>query len=105
MRFTRKFEIVSISDREAQTEVRRTIKGTIPERKTFTMPAQLKGEDLEEAGIHIVYGPNSVPPPEGISEEAKAMWRQLPQVPLQGHDHQVLVDAIASGRVTAKTGI
>jgi len=83
------------------------MKGTIPERKTFTMPAQLKvaGKILEEAGIHIVYGPNSVPPPEGISEEAKAMWRQVPQVPLQGHDHQVLVDAIASGRVTAKTGI
>ncbi len=51
--------------------------GTIPERKTFTWPAQLKGvtKILEEAGIHIVYGPNPVPPPEGISEEAKAMWR------------------------------
>lgn len=28
---------------------------------------------LEDAGIDIVYGPNSVPAPEGISDEAKKM--------------------------------
>jgi acetyl esterase/lipase len=41
---------------------------------------------LEEAGINIVYGPNSVPASEGISEAAKAVWPTLPQMPLQASD-------------------
>ncbi len=61
---------------------------TLPERKTFTLPAQMKGpaKVLEEAGIKIIYGANSVPPPEGISEAAKKVWPSLPQVPLQARD-------------------
>ena len=61
---------------------------TIPRRETFTLPAEMKalGKGLEEAGINIVYGPNSVRPPEGISDEAKKVWVNLPQVPLQAHD-------------------
>jgi acetyl esterase/lipase len=41
---------------------------------------------LEEAGINIIYGPNSVPPPDGISEAAKKVWSNLPQVPLPVND-------------------
>ena len=61
---------------------------TLPERKTFTLPAQMEGlaKGLEEAGVKIIYGPNSVPPPEGISEAAKKALPNLPQVPLQAHD-------------------
>lgn len=61
---------------------------TIPKRETFTFPVQMKalGKGLEEAGINIVYGPNSVPPPEGISEEAKKAWANLPQLPLLADD-------------------
>jgi acetyl esterase/lipase len=61
---------------------------TIPKRETFTVPAQLKGfgKGLEEAGVKIIYGPNSVSPPEGISEAAKKVWPFLPQVPLQAQD-------------------
>jgi len=56
---------------------------TLPERTTFTLPPQVEGlaKGLEEAGFHIVYGPNSVPAPEGISEEAKKAWVNLPQMP------------------------
>jgi acetyl esterase/lipase len=61
---------------------------SIPKRETFTLPAQMKalGKGLEEAGVKIIYGPNSVPPPEGISEAAKKVWPLLPQVPLQAHN-------------------
>ncbi len=61
---------------------------TLPERKTFTLPAQMKGfaKGLEEVDIKIIYGANSVPPPDGISEAAKKVWPNLPQVPLQAHD-------------------
>jgi acetyl esterase/lipase len=41
---------------------------------------------MAEAGINFVFGPNSVPPPPGISEEAKAVWATLPQVPLLADD-------------------
>jgi acetyl esterase/lipase len=66
---------------------------TLPKRETFTFPAQMKGlaKGLEEAGIKIIYGANSVPPPEGISEAAKKVWLNLPQVPLQAHDLKKLV--------------
>ncbi len=45
---------------------------SIPVRSSFTLPEQLRGPGalLEEAGIEIVYGPNSVPPPEGIRDAA-----------------------------------
>ena len=64
----------------------------IPKRETFTLPPELEplAKVMEEAGINIVYGPNSVPPPEGISKEAKAMWASLPQVPLQADDPEKL---------------
>ncbi len=60
----------------------------LPKRQTFTLPAQMKplAKGLEKAGVKIIYGPNSVPPPEGISEAAKKVWPNLPQVPLQAHD-------------------
>ncbi len=61
---------------------------SFPKRNTFTLPAQLKdfGKGLEQAGVKIIYGPNSVPAPEGISEAAKKVWLLLPQVPLQAQD-------------------
>jgi len=67
---------------------------TLPERKTFTLPPQMKplAKGLEEAGIRIIYGPNSVPAPEGISEAAKKAWVNLPQVPLQAHDLKKLAE-------------
>ncbi len=60
----------------------------IPVRTSFTFPEQLRGPAavLEEAGIEIVIGPNSVPPSEGISEAAKAAWANLPQVPFYPED-------------------
>ena len=63
-----------------------------PKRETFTLPPELEplAKVMEEAGINIVYGPNSVPPPEGISEEAKKAWANLPQVPLQAADPEKL---------------
>jgi acetyl esterase/lipase len=45
---------------------------------------------LEEAGINIIYGPNSVPAPKGISAAARKVWPNLPQVPLQAHDLEKL---------------
>ncbi len=65
---------------------------TLPKRTTFTLPPQMEGlaKGLEEAGIHIVYGPNSVPAPEGISEAARQVWSSLPQVPLPADDPEKL---------------
>ncbi len=64
----------------------------LPKRQTFTLPAQMKplAKGLEKAGVKIIYGPNSVPPPEGISEAAKKVWPNLPQVPLQAKDPKKL---------------
>ncbi len=64
----------------------------IPKRKTFTLPPELEpfAKVMEEAGIKIVYGPNSVPPPEGLSKEAKKAWANLPQVPLLADDLEKL---------------
>ncbi len=64
----------------------------IPVRETFTLPIQLKalGKGLEEVGIKIIYGPNSVLPPEGISEAAKKVWPLLPQVPFYPQDQKKL---------------
>ena len=60
----------------------------LPKREVFTLPPQMEpvAKGLEEAGIKISYGPNSVPAPEGISDAAKTVWQSLPQVPLQAHD-------------------
>ena len=56
---------------------------TLPKRNTFTFPTQIEplARGLEEAGFNIVYGPNSVPAPQRISEEAKQVWASLPQIP------------------------
>lgn len=65
---------------------------TLPERTTFTFPLQMEGlaKGLEESGVHIVYGPNSIPAPEGISEAAKKVWVNLPQLPLPAEDPEKL---------------
>ncbi len=67
---------------------------TLPKRETFTLPSQMKGfaKGLEEVDIKIIYGANSVPPPDGISEAAKKVWPNLPQVPLQAHDLKQLAE-------------
>ncbi len=64
----------------------------LPKRETFTLPAQMQGvaKGLEQAGINIIYGPNSVRAPGGISAAAKKVWPNLPQVPLQAHDLEKL---------------
>jgi acetyl esterase/lipase len=64
----------------------------LPKRETFTLPPELEplAKVMEEAGINIVYGPNSVPTPEGLSEEAKKAWANLPQVPLLADDSEKL---------------
>jgi hypothetical protein len=36
---------------------------------------------LEDAGILIIYGPNPIPAPETLSDQAKLAWAQLAQVP------------------------
>ena len=66
----------------------------LPERKTFTLPVQMQGlgKGLEQAGVKIIYGVNSVPAPEGISEAARKVWVNLPQVPLQAHDPKKLAE-------------
>ncbi len=63
------------------------------ERTTFTLPPQMKevAKVLEDAGVNIVYGTNAVAPPAGISDAAKKMWVQLPQLPLQAHNIKQLV--------------
>jgi acetyl esterase/lipase len=61
-------------------------------RETFTFPPELEplAKVMEEAGINIVYGPNPVPPPPGLSDQAKAAWANLPQVPLLADDPEKL---------------
>ena len=51
--------------------------------KTYTLPEALKpvAKMLEDAGVPIVYGPNPIPAPETLSDQAKLTWSQLPQVP------------------------
>ena len=68
---------------EAQSQAAPTQGPDIPVRTSFTLPEQMRGPAalLEEAGVEIVYGPNSVPPPDVISDAAKAAWLNLPQVP------------------------
>lgn len=61
---------------------------TLPKRETFTFPTQMQAlsKGLEKTGVKIIYGLNSVPAPEGISEEAKKVWVNLPQLPLLADD-------------------
>jgi len=78
----------SCADQVQEGQSQATQEQSLPVRSSFTLPEQLRGPGalLEEAGIEIVYGPNSVPPPDGISEAAKQVWASLPQVPLQADD-------------------
>jgi len=76
----------------AMFSVAQAEEGRFLERTTFTLPPQMKevAKVLEDAGVNIVYGPNSVAPPDSISDEAKKMWAQLPQLPLQAHNAKQL---------------
>lgn len=60
----------------------------IPQRETYTFPPEAEplAKGLVEAGIPIVFGPNSVAPPAGISEPAKEAWTKLAQLPLPADD-------------------
>lgn len=59
-----------------------------PRRKSYTFPRQAEplAKGLQEAGIAIVYGPNSVPAPPGISDAARQAWANQPQLPLPADD-------------------
>ncbi len=61
-------------------------------RETYTFPPEMEplAKGLEEVGFDIVYGPNSIQPPQGISEEAKLAWVKLPQLPLPANDPEKL---------------
>lgn len=50
---------------------------------------------MQEAGIRIEFGPNAVPAPAGISEQAKAAWANQSQVPLPA-DEPVKLAAVRS---------
>ncbi len=54
---------------------------TLHKRTTFTFHPQMEAlaTGIEEEGVHIVYGSNSVPAPEGISEAAKQVWSSQEQ--------------------------
>ena len=60
--------------------------------QTYSLPEALKplGKGLEEAGISIVYGPNPVPAPEALSDQAKAAWLQIPHLPAPAKDAKKL---------------
>jgi acetyl esterase/lipase len=65
----------------------------IDERQpAYILPKELKtaGKALENAGIHIVYGPNPSPAPELLSDQAKKAWLGLPLVPLPANDAKKL---------------
>lgn len=59
-----------------------------PRREVYTFPQQAEGmaRGLQDAGIRIAYGPNSVPPPPGISAPAQRAWVNLAQLPLPADD-------------------
>jgi monoterpene epsilon-lactone hydrolase len=60
----------------------------IPRRESYTFPSNLEepARALQQAGIPIVFGPNTVPAPAGISAQAKAAWANQLQVPLPVDD-------------------
>ena len=60
--------------------------------ETYNFPAVMKelGKVLEEAGLQVAYGPNPIPVPEVLSEEAKAAWLNLPKLPLPANNPKQL---------------
>jgi len=48
----------------------------IPRRESYTFPPDFEepARGLRQAGLRIVFGPNSVPAPAGISAQAKSAW-------------------------------
>lgn len=60
----------------------------IPARTQYTFPAAAEplAKDLQAAGLPIVYGPNSVPAPAGISAPARRAWADNAQMPLPADD-------------------
>jgi len=60
----------------------------IPRRESYTFPPNLEesARGMQQAGIRIVFGPNTVPAPAGISAPAKAAWVNQLQVPLPADD-------------------
>lgn len=60
----------------------------IPRRESYTFPSEAEplATGLVQAGLPIVFGPNSVPPPPGISEPAKEAWTKQAQLPLPADD-------------------
>ena len=54
-----------------------------PDKTYYTLPEALKpmAKALEDADIPIVYGPNPVPAPETLSDQAKMAWLQIPHLP------------------------
>ena len=74
----------------------------IPARTTYTFPAAAEplARDLQAAGLPIVYGPNSVPAPAGISAQARQAWANNAQMPLPADDP---VKLAAVRRFSART--
>jgi acetyl esterase/lipase len=60
--------------------------------ETYNFPVAMKelGKVLEEAGLQVAYGPNPIPVPEVLSEEAKAAWLNLPKLPLPANNPKQL---------------
>lgn len=60
----------------------------VPGRTQYTFPpaAEPLAKDLHAAGLPIVYGPNSVPAPPGISAPARKAWADNAQLPLPADD-------------------
>ena len=61
---------------------------SLPARTQYTFPpaAEPLAKDLQAAGLPIVYGPNSVPAPTGISAPAQQAWANNSQMPLPADD-------------------
>lgn len=59
---------------------------------TYTLPEALKplSKGLEDVGIPVVYGPNPVPAPESLSDQAKMAWLQIPHLPAPAKDPKKL---------------
>jgi acetyl esterase/lipase len=60
--------------------------------RSYSLPEALGpiAKPLEEAGIPIVYGPNPSPVPDTLSDQAKAAWSLLPQLPAPAADPEKL---------------
>ena len=60
--------------------------------ETYTFPPAMKelGKVLEKAGLKVAYGPNPMPVPEVLSDEAKAAWLNLPHLPLPANNPKQL---------------